>query len=82
LRIRLLNLLDGGFLHRDAAVLIVAELYDHVLVRDINDDAVETARRQYAVAYRYGIDQRGSLLLLLLLRTVEQEIENSDMIAK
>ena len=45
--LRLLNLYDCCLLHRDAAVFVAAELYDHGVIGHVDNYAVETAAGQY-----------------------------------
>ena len=42
---RFFNLCDRCFAHRDTAVFVVSELYDDIVICDIDDYAVETACR-------------------------------------
>ena len=75
--LRLFNLHDRRLLHRDAAVLVAAELYDHHIVGDVDDYAVETAAGKHAVTNCHAGEQSCLFLLLLLLRADHQEIHNS-----
>lgn len=45
----LLNLADGRFLHRNTAVLVITELYDHGIIGNVDHDAIETGSGQNAV---------------------------------
>ena len=49
-RIRFFNLCDGCFAHRDTAVFVVSELYDDIIVCDVDDNSVETACRDDCIA--------------------------------
>ena len=73
----LLNLNNRRLLHRDAAVLVAAELYDHHIVGDVDDYAVETAAGQYTVSDSKACHHLVYSLFLLLLRTVAHEVEDT-----
>ena len=45
----LLHLADSGFLHRDTAVFVVTEFYDHSIIGNVDHDAIETGSGQNAV---------------------------------
>lgn len=64
----LLNLNNRRLLHRDATVLVAAKLYDHHIIGDVDDYAVETAAGKHAVTNCHAGEQSCLFLLLLLLR--------------
>ena len=69
LLLRLLNLYDSCLLHRDTAVLVVTELYDYNVICDIENNSIETACCENAVANLHLGKCLIELLLLLLLWT-------------
>ena len=68
-RIRFFNLCDGCFAHRDTAVFVVSELYDDIIVCDVDDNSVETACRDDCIADCEVIQHCLQFFLLFLLRT-------------
>ena len=67
--LRLFNLHDRRFLHRDTAVFVVSELYDDIVICDIDDYAVETACRYDCISDCKVIQHCLQFFLLFLLRT-------------
>lgn len=74
--LRLFNLHDRRLLHRDTAVLVASEFHDHVLIGDVDDNAVETAGGYYAVAYSQLCQHGIQLFLLFLLGSDGKEVHD------
>ena len=66
---RFLNLSNGSLLHRNTAVLVVAEFNDYSIICHIDDYTVKSAAGQYGISYCNAVSQLLLSLLLLLLRT-------------
>ena len=66
---------DCSFLHRDTAVLVVAELNDNGIICDVDDDSVKAAGGQDAISDLQSRKHCAGLLLLFLLRTIQYEVE-------
>ena len=49
--LRLFNLHDCRFLHRNTAVLVITELNDHGIIGHINDHTVKTAGSKNGISY-------------------------------
>lgn len=64
------------FFSGDTAVLVASEFHDHVLIGDVDDNAVETAGGYYAVAYSQLCQHGIQLFLLFLLGSDGKEVHD------
>jgi len=70
------DLRDAALLHFDLGIL--ADLYDHVVLADASNLAQHSTRGQDLVTFFQSRNQRRVLLLFLLLRANQQEIESGE----